>query len=327
MNNFPDDEIAISAQGLRCAYGSFEAVHGIDLSIRHGEFFALLGTNGAGKTTTMETLEGHRPASGGSVSVLGGNPFTQKASIRPRLGIMLQEAGFADDLTVRETVEMWLKQSSSAHGAAATRKAASTDALEALELSNKASVRVKQLSGGQRRRLDLALATANQPEVLFLDEPTTGLDPESRQRTWEVVSALHRNGTTVFLTTHYLEEATQYADRLAIMHDGEIALTGSVAEVLAVEPALISFSVGSDVSLLGLPHQPVITPESSGQRVEIRTADLQSELLSLLSWASANGIVLQRLKASEASLDEVFRRISSGNSPSKSTHNSIEVSA
>nr|WP_267895920.1 ATP-binding cassette domain-containing protein [Renibacterium salmoninarum] len=133
MNNFPDDEIAISAQGLRCAYGSFEAVHGIDLTIRNGEFFALLGTNGAGKTTTMETLEGHRPASGGSVSVLGGNPFTQKASIRPRLGIMLQEAGFADDLTVRETVEMWLKQSSSARGAAATRKAAATDALEALE--------------------------------------------------------------------------------------------------------------------------------------------------------------------------------------------------
>ncbi|ABY22133.1 ABC transporter ATP-binding protein [Renibacterium salmoninarum ATCC 33209] len=189
--------------------------------------------------------------------------------------------------------------------------------------ADKASARVKQLSGGQRRRLDLALATANQPEVLFLDEPTTGLDPESRQRTWDVVSALHRNGTTVFLTTHYLEEVTQYAERLAIMHDGEIALTGSVAAVLAVEPASISFSVGSDASLLGLPNQAVITPESSGQRVEIRTSGLQSELLSVLSWASANGIVLQRLKASEASLDEVFRRISSGNGPNKSTHNSI----
>lgn len=332
MNNFPDDEIAISAQGLRCSYGSFEAVRGIDLSIRNGEFFALLGTNGAGKTTTMETLEGHRPASAGTVRVLGGDPFAHKALIRPRLGIMLQEAGFADDLTVTETVDLWLRQSSSPRGAAPVRKSTIAEALETLELADKSSTRVKQLSGGQRRRLDLVLATVNQPEVLFLDEPTTGLDPESRQRTWAVVNAMHRQGTTVLLTTHYLEEATQYAERLAIMHDGVIALSGSVAEVLAAEPAAISFSVAADTSLAGLNPNATVQPENAGQpentgqRVQLRTSNLQAELHALLSWAASNSITLERLKASEASLDEVFRRVSSGASNPESTYPALEAS-
>lgn len=324
MNNFPDDEIAISAKGLRCSYGNFEAVRGVDLTIRNGEFFALLGTNGAGKTTTMETLEGHRAASAGTVRVLGGDPAAQKAAIRPRLGIMLQEAGFADDLTVTETVDMWLRQSSSPRGAASVRRTVIAGALETLELADKSSTRVKQLSGGQRRRLDLVLATINQPEVLFLDEPTTGLDPESRERTWAVVNAMHRAGTTVFLTTHYLEEATQYAQRLAIMHDGVIALSGSVAEVLAAEPAAISFSVAPGVSLAGLNRQATVQQKAMGQHVKLRSASLQSDLHALLSWAAANSISLERLKASEASLDEVFRRVSSGSQNSKSAAPSME---
>ena len=327
MDNFPDDEIAISARGLRCAYGNFEAVRGVDLTIRNGEFFALLGTNGAGKTTTMETLEGHRPASAGTVRVLGGDPYAQKAAIRPRLGIMLQEAGFADDLTVTETVDLWLRQSSSPRGAASARPTVIAEALETLELADKSGTRVKQLSGGQRRRLDLVLATANQPEVLFLDEPTTGLDPESRERIWAVVNAMHRAGTTVFLTTHYLEEATQYAQRMAIMHDGVIALSGSVAEVLAAEPAAISFSVAPGVSLSGLNPQATVRQEAAWQRVELRSNRLQDDLHALLAWAAANSISLERLKASEASLDEVFRRVSSGSRDSKSRVSAMEDAA
>lgn len=327
MSNFPDDEIAISAQGLRCSYGSFEAVRGIDLTIRNGEFFALLGTNGAGKTTTMETLEGHRAATAGAVRVLSGDPFAQKAAIRPRLGIMLQEAGFADDLTVAETVDLWLRQSSSPRGAASIRKSVTAEVLETLELTEKSGTRVKQLSGGQRRRLDLVLATVNQPDVLFLDEPTTGLDPESRQRTWAVVNAMHREGTTVFLTTHYLEEATQYAQQLAIMHEGTIALAGSVAEVLSAEPAVISFSVAPGVSLSGLNPSAAVTQENDGARVELRTGKLQAELHALLTWAASNSITLDRLKASEASLDEVFRRISSGSGNTEPRNTSLEAVA
>lgn len=313
MNNFPDDEVAISIQGMRCSYGSFEAVKGIDLRIRHGEFFALLGTNGAGKTTSMETLEGHRAASAGKVRVLGADPFRQKAALRPRVGIMLQEAGFADDLTVQETVDLWLRLSS-VPGSKKDHKSLASRSLETLELSAKASVRVKQLSGGQRRRLDLVLATVNRPEVLFLDEPTTGLDPESRARTWSVIGDLHRNGTTVLLTTHYLEEATQLAERLAIMHEGELALTGSVSEVLASEPAIVSFSVppSTDLGTLGL-GQTVHT-ETTELRVTIRTHQLQADLHALLSWANSRNLQLDRLSASEASLDEVFRRISSNRS-------------
>ncbi|WP_045076464.1 ABC transporter ATP-binding protein [Psychromicrobium lacuslunae] len=329
MNNFPDDEVAIATQGMRCSYGSFEAVKGIDLRIRHGEFFALLGTNGAGKTTTMETLEGHRPATAGTVSVLGADPFRQKAALRPRLGIMLQEAGFADDLTVRETVDLWLRLSSGA-GSKQRRQSTTEQSLETLELSSKASVRVKQLSGGQRRRLDLVLATANRPELLFLDEPTTGLDPESRARTWSVIRELHNSGTTVLLTTHYLEEATQLAERLAIMHEGELALTGSVSEVLASEPALLSFSVPSDTSLAELNLGQSVVTEAAELRVSIRTHQLQADLRALLNWADERRLRLDRLNASEASLDEVFRRISSrqsspDNSALKPSANDLEV--
>ncbi|WP_394940722.1 ABC transporter ATP-binding protein [Psychromicrobium sp. YIM B11713] len=316
MQNIPEDEIAISAQGMRCRYGSFEAVKGIDLTIRHGEFFALLGTNGAGKTTTMETLEGHRAVSSGEVRLLGGDPFLNKVQLRPRLGIMLQEAGFADDLSVQETVDLWLKLSSAVSGSATARKRITAQALETLELSNKATVRVKQLSGGQRRRLDLVLATVNRPEVLFLDEPTTGLDPESRARTWSVISELHRNGTTIFLTTHYLEEATQLAERLAIMHEGQLALSGTVSEVLSSEPAIISFSLPLGSSLEGLSPTPTVSVEASELRLTIRTQQLQTDLGRLLNWAAGRNLVLARLNASEASLDEVFRRISSAGSSS-----------
>ena len=310
----PADTIAVAAQGLRCSYGSYEAVRGIDLSIRNGEFFALLGTNGAGKTTTMETLEGHRPATSGSVSVLGGDPHRNRASIRPRLGIMLQEAGFADDLTVRETCALWSRLSSAAPGGRSPEQVIE-EGLEILDLADKSGTRVKMLSGGQRRRLDLLLATANEPDLLFLDEPTTGLDPASRERTWDLVRRLNDAGTTVVLTTHYLEEAEAYADRLAIMHAGEIAVEGTLGEVLRREPSTISFEVDAAVDVLQLRTAgltPDFTPTPSTTRVAVPTQDLQRDLRRVLSWADEHHVRLDRLSASEASLAAVFRRVSQG---------------
>lgn len=307
---------AIAATSLRCSYGDFEAVRGVDLSIGRGEFFALLGTNGAGKTTTMETLEGHRSATAGTVRVLDLDPLRQRSALRPRLGIMLQESGFAGELTVQETVLLWLRLSSSPEAMPAHRARTIREALDSLELTSRADTRVQQLSGGQRRRLDLILATVNRSELLFLDEPTTGLDPESRERTWDVVQRLHRGGTTIVLTTHYLEEAEAMADRIAIMHNGRIAVTGTIPDVLAAQPAQIRFQLPETIpgvepitAALDLGARETIAADSHGI-CTISTSDLQDTLSRLLSWARAGKHRLQRLSATEASLAEVFRTVS-----------------
>lgn len=235
---------AVEAKGLRRRYGSaqasgFTAVRGLDLTVRRGELFALLGTNGAGKTSTMELIEGLARPTAGTVTVLGHDPFQERAALRPRIGIMLQEGGFPGDLTVAETVTGWAALSSTPRPVA--------QALDLVGLGGRAAVRVKQLSGGEKRRLDLAVALIGRPEVLFLDEPSTGLDPQARAAVWELVRELRAEGTTILLTTHYLEEAEQLADRLAIMHQGRVVTTGTVAEVIADRPARISFE---------LPEQP-----------------------------------------------------------------------
>lgn len=305
------DQPVLEVTGLRCAYGDFEAVRGIDLAVAPGELFALLGTNGAGKTTTMETIEGHRAPTSGSIRLLGLDPIADRRVLRPRLGIMLQETGFAGDLTVRETAEMWASLS--------TRSLAVDAALERLELSDRADTRVVQLSGGQKRRLDLVLATLNSPEVLFLDEPTAGLDPESRARTWEVVRELKKAGTTVILTTHYLEEAEELADRVAIMHEGRIAVEGTVAELVSQSPAGISFSLpGIERAELEHAVQSAVNPESmhvDGSRVRLNVRDMQTGLWQLLQWANEHGHVLDRIKATEASLAEVFANVSAASYP------------
>ncbi|WP_217141858.1 ABC transporter ATP-binding protein [Streptomyces sp. AC627_RSS907] len=295
-------EHVIEVTDLRRVYGGgFEAVRGIDFSVRRGEVFALLGTNGAGKTSTVELLEGLAAPSGGRVRVLGHDPYTERAAVRPRTGVMLQEGGFPSELTVAETARMWAGCVSGARPPA--------EVLAVVGLESKAGTRVKQLSGGQRRRLDLALALLGDPEVLFLDEPSTGLDAEGRRDTWELVSALRDGGTTVLLTTHYLEEAENLADRLAIMHEGRIAATGTPAEVTALQPSRISFDLPEGYFVGDLPplgELGVSDHEVEGRTVRLRTRELQRAATGLLVWAGRAGVELRRLDMRSASLEEAF---------------------
>ncbi|APU41471.1 MULTISPECIES: ABC transporter ATP-binding protein [unclassified Streptomyces] len=293
-------DTVIEARDLRRGYsGGFEAVRGVSFSVARGEVFALLGTNGAGKTSTVELLEGLAAPSAGQVRVFGLDPFARRAEVRPRTGVMLQEGGFPSDLSVAETVRMW--------GGVTTGARPAAEVLEMVGLAARSSVRVKQLSGGERRRLDLALALLGRPEVLFLDEPTTGMDPEGRRDTWALVRELREQGTTVLLTTHYLEEAEELADRLAILHDGELVLSGTPAEVTATRPARIRFTLPDGVPAARLPL--TLRAAASGQRVEIRTGRLQADLTELLGWARENDVELAGLDARSASLEEAFLEI------------------
>ncbi|MFE2763323.1 ABC transporter ATP-binding protein [Streptomyces halstedii] len=296
-DDFPPDSPAIEAHEVRRRYaGGFEAVTGISFSVARGELFALLGTNGAGKTSTVELLEGLARPDGGKVRVLGHDPYRERAAVRPRVGVMLQEGGFPSDLTVTETLRMWAGCTSGARPPG--------EVLELVGLGARAGVRVKQLSGGERRRLDLALALLGRPEVLFLDEPTTGLDAEGRRETWRLVRELREAGTTVLLTTHYLEEAESLADRLAIMHRGRIVTSGTIADVTAERPSRIRFELPAGVAPARLPL--ALRAAADGGRVDIRTHTLQESLHTLLSWARESGVELRGLDARSASLEEAF---------------------
>ena len=298
----------IEARDLRQKYGDFEAVKGVSFAVRPGELFALLGTNGAGKTTTIEILEGYRPPSGGTARVLGHDPYTERAKVRPFTGLMLQEGGFFGDLTVAETVRFWRDVS--------PRKPYTVDQiLERVDLGDKARVQVRQLSGGQRRRLDLALATLSQPKVLFLDEPTTGMDPEARRNTWTIIQDLVAAGTTVLLTTHYLEEAERLADRIAIMHEGRIQLAGTLEQIVGGNR--IRFRVPDHLPAEHLPPLGGVTPSvdlRKGQfiaeyRVDADPGTTQRALAYLIDWASAHNLVLDRLEVRNASLEDVFLEV------------------
>jgi ABC-2 type transport system ATP-binding protein len=212
---------AIQVRGLRKSYRGHAAVDGVDLDIRQGEVFALLGPNGAGKTTTVEILEGHRGRDAGDVTVLGADPATAGRAWRARLGIVLQTANDAAELTVRESVRHY--------AGCYPNPADPDDVIEQVGLSAKANARVKSLSGGQRRRLDVALGVVGRPELVFLDEPTTGFDPEARRQFWELIRNLTNTGTTILLTTHYLDEAEALADRVAVIAGGRIVAEGTPA--------------------------------------------------------------------------------------------------
>ncbi|QNA74105.1 ABC transporter ATP-binding protein [Streptomyces sp. So13.3] len=305
MDTYSGDthEKVIDVAGLRRRYdGQFEAVRGVTFTVARGELFALLGTNGAGKTSTVEVLEGLARPSGGQVRVLGHDPYRERALVRPRMGVMLQEGGFPSDLTVAETARMWAGCTTGARPVG--------EALEMVGLGTRHKVRVKQLSGGERRRLDLSMALLGRPEVLFLDEPTTGLDAEGRHETQQLVRELRDRGTTVLLTTHYLEEAEGLADRLAIMRGGQIVATGTPAEVTAARPARIHFTLPEGVTPDRLPLS--VPSAADGRRIEVRTERLQEDLLELLTWARDRDVQLLGLDARHASLEEAFMDIAKG---------------
>ncbi|MER6968838.1 ABC transporter ATP-binding protein, partial [Streptomyces halstedii] len=244
------------------------------------------------------------PPAGGHVRVLGHDPYTERRAVRPRIGVMLQEGGFPSELTVAETLRMWAGCTSGARPVG--------EALELVGLARRSAVRVKQLSGGEKRRLDLALALLGRPDVLFLDEPTTGLDVEGRQSTWELVRELRDGGTTVLLTTHYLEEAEGLADRLAILHEGRIAALGTPAEVTAAQPSRVSFELPEGYfpgDLPPLAELGVSSHETAGRVIRLRTNELQRTATALLVWAERARVELRGLDVRSASLEEAFLRI------------------
>ena len=304
-------EPIVSLRGVRRRYGPFEAVRGVDLDLRRGELLALLGTNGAGKTSLVELVEGLAPADAGQVRVLGHDPYRERSQIVGGLGVMLQEAGFSSDLTTVETMRMW--------AGTLARPRPVDEVLADLALTSRADVRVGSLSGGERRRLDLALAILGRPELLVLDEPTTGLDPESRRAVWRLVRGLLEDGATVLLTTHYLEEAEELADRVAIMRAGRVVREGTVAEAVAAEPARIEFVPRAGPGALlrlkatDLPALPgLVGADVDRGRVRLRTSELQEDLDIVLTWARENGLRLEELEARSASLEQAFLSLAEG---------------
>ncbi|WP_047868459.1 ABC transporter ATP-binding protein [Nocardiopsis sp. RV163] len=302
---------AVVVRDLHQHYGDFEAVKGVSFEIRPGELFALLGTNGAGKTTTIETMEGFRRPSSGSVRVFGLDPYGQPAGVRERTNAVLQGSGLLEDLSVAETLHL------ARDLAAAPRDTDET--LELVGLADKRGVAVRQLSGGQKRRLDLALALLTRPEVLYLDEPTTGMDAEGRIETWRIVNDLKREGVAVLLTTHYLEEAERLADRLAIMHRGEIRVEGTIQEVLAGWGDRVSFVLPPNVRTADLPDPPgtELTVETRDQALwatytaggEDVADRAHRTVAALVAWAEESGTTLKHLQVRGASLEDVFLRV------------------
>lgn len=294
----------IVADNVTRTYGKFTAVDGVSFHVAQGELVALLGSNGAGKTSLLEVLQGSTRSNGGRVQVFGLDPIVDRASVRRRSGIMLQEAGFAKDLTVRETLVMW--------AGTLTAPRPVEESLAMCSLENRANIRVGSLSGGERRRLDLAMATLGRPELLFMDEPTTGLDPAVRQHTWELVRRMLDEGSTVLLTTHYMEEAEELADRILIMDKGRILTEGSVADIVSRHPCEITFTdvEVSDVEFERLSH--VVCPVSHDRGItRVLSTDLHDTLRELLALADSRNIHLDGLNARAASLESAFLRITS----------------
>ncbi|WP_299952930.1 ABC transporter ATP-binding protein [uncultured Modestobacter sp.] len=293
---------AIEVRHLRRSYGDFEAVRGISFEVHPGEVFALLGVNGAGKTSALEVLEGLAPACGGSVRVLGADPVRDRARVRPRLGVLLQFSGLPGDLTVAETVRTW--------AGTLTDPRPVDEALAQVQLTGRADVRVRSLSGGERRRLDLALALLGRPDVVVLDEPTTGLDPESRRQVWRLVHDLVAGGAAVVLTTHHLEEAEELADRVAVLRAGQIVLAGTQEEIAETQPATIRFTLDQDAPEPPRPAGVQVVAERP--RMEWHTRALQPVLAELLAWAAEHRVVLRALDARAASLEQAFLAVAAG---------------
>ena len=290
-------DVAIRVRGLRKAYGSKEAVRGIDLTVARGEVFALLGPNGAGKTTTVEILEGHRRRSGGEVDVLGHDPGRAGPDYRRRIGIVLQETGVERYLTVGEVVEQFRGYFPD--------PLPSDEILGLVGLTDQRDERVRRLSGGQQRRLDVAIGLAGNPELLFLDEPTTGFDPSARRAAWEMVRDLQALGKTVFLTTHYMDEAQHLADRVAVIAGGVIVAEGPPSTIGGASQLLttIEFRLPEGAAL---PDDLAATFATDGRELHATTDRPLPLLARLVGWALESGADLGDLTVHRPTLEDVY---------------------
>ena len=289
---------AIVARGLRKAYGGVTALDGVDLTVRRGEVLALLGPNGAGKTTLVEILEGHREADAGEVDVLGFDPARRERAFRERIGIVLQDAALERELTVHETIELF--------AAPYPDPLPADEVAELVGLTEKLHARTRTLSGGQRRRLDVAVGIAGDPELVFLDEPTTGFDPAARRQSWELIAGLRARGRTILLTTHYMEEAQRLADRVAVLAEGRLIAVAAPDELGGDdETALVSFRLPPGVDAADLP----VAVDGRGPEVELRTTTPTRDLAPLLSWAAVRGYELEGLTVSRPTLEDVYLKL------------------
>jgi ABC-2 type transport system ATP-binding protein len=299
----------IQVEGLRKSYGDLEAVRGIDLEVDAGEIFAFLGPNGAGKTTTVEVLEGYRRRNAGEVRVLGADPASPSRAWRERIGIVLQECRLTPELTVSEAVSQYAGYYPRPRDVDAT--------VELVGLTDKAGTRTSKLSGGQQRRLDVALALVGDPELLFLDEPTTGFDPSARRHAWEVIASLRDLGKTVFLTTHYMDEAQALADRVAILSAGRIVAEGPPGQLGGREESTtrIGFRLPADVGTERLPASVREAARIDGFEVTVDTSDPVPVLRELTNWAVEAGVEVSALEVRRPSLEDVYLRLTAAESP------------
>ncbi len=296
-------DAAIRCRGLVKHYGAVVAVDGLDLEVRPGECFGLLGPNGAGKTTTVEILQGLLPPTAGSVEVLGRTWARDRADLRQRLGTQLQETLFPEKLTVRETIQLFRSFYRRGMGV--------EDALGTVGLEEKRDARVKQLSGGQRQRLAIAVALVNEPELLFLDEPTAGLDPQARRQLWEIVLSLRARGRTVLLTTHYMDEAERLCDRVAVVDHGRMIALGTPQELIAslgaehvVEFGAAAGATLAPAALRGLPGVTDVHAEDGTVRLTV--ARIHETVPALMALVRDRDIELTRLVTHHATLEDVF---------------------
>ena len=294
---------AISVQRLCMQYGAFRAVNELDFEVRVGEIFALLGPNGAGKTTTIEILEGHRRRTGGNVQVLGLDPEKGGRRYRERIGIMLQSGGLDAEMSVTETLRLY--------ASFYRRPRPVTETIALVGLADHARVRVRALSGGLERRLDLGLALIGDPEVVFLDEPTTGFDPTARRAAWQMVAGLRELGKTVLLTSHYMDEVEHLADRIAVMRQGSIVAASTPGKLGGrdVAEAVISFKVPYSGWADDLPTGPWKSPEHQDDLLVLRTDEATRALALLTTWAAERGEELAALTVTRPSLEDAYLRI------------------
>ena len=293
-------ESVIEVSDLRKSYGDVEAVRGISFHVRRGEVFALLGPNGAGKTTTTEILEGYRDPSGGSVDVLGHDPAKREKALKERVGIVLQSTGIDPFLTVTETIEMYA-------GYYPSRRP-TDEVIEVVGLSEKRDTRVNKLSGGQQRRLDVAIALAGDPELLFLDEPTTGFDPGARRNAWEVVKNLVEIGKTVFLTTHFMDEAQYLADRVVVIANGLIVAEGPPASLAGRDQmrTRIRFRLPGGAPE---PHVSVQRRTDGSLEIDVDASETTKTVHELTGWAFDHGVALESLEVTQPTLEDVYLQL------------------